>query len=288
MSPSRLTPEQRAAILDGAGHDPCPGVEIEFKRAIGSAPGGPALHATIFRPTRPGPDPSPGLLAFHGGGYQKGDPNGCGEIAKTLALTLGITTVSASYRLATEDTPSFPGILDDALHAYRWISAHAAELHLNPRRIAVCGESAGVVLAAHLAVNHPRTDFAPGEPGPAALIVQWGCLDFVARWFDLGEKPGAERVLFGASYVQNPALYHQASPITHASAPLPPALFIFGRQDPVVHARQGHLAHAAWQAADAHSELKILPNIGHGVDGGNRPQRADYLQAAVDFLSVHL
>ena len=288
MIPTPLIPGQFDAILDRQGHEPCPGVEIEFKHPLGSVPGGPELHATIFRPARRPAQPAPALLAFHGGGWINGNPDGCGEIAKMLALSLGITTVSASYRLVTDGRPTYPGLLADGLLAYRWVQSHAPKLHIDPTRLVVSGESAGVLLAAHLAVNSPAIALAADEGRPAALIAQWGPFDFVARWFDRGENPGAERPMLGAGYAEDPRLYHESSPITHATGPLPPALLIYGRQDPIVHARQGRIAHAAWQAAGAHSELLVLNQIGHCTEGDNRAQRADYLRAAVGFLAARL
>jgi acetyl esterase/lipase len=263
-------------------------VEIEFKRPLGSVPGGPELHATIFRPARRPAQPAPALLAFHGGGWINGNPDGCGAIAKVLALTLGLTTVSASYRLVSDGQPTYPGLLADALLAYRWIQVHAIDFGIDPARIVISGESAGVLLAAHLAVNSPAIALAANEPRPAALIAQWGPFDFVARWFDRGENPGAEKSMLGAGYAENPQLYHQSSPMAYAKGTLPPALLIYGRQDPIVHARQGQLAHAAWQAAGAHSELLVLNQIGHCTEGDNRPQREQLLRAAAGFLAARL
>lgn len=290
MTAAPLSPEQRDAILDRQGHESCPGVEIEFKVPLGQAtPDGPALHATIYRPTARPATPAPVLLAYHGGGYEGGNPDGCGAIAKQLALTLGITTVSASYRLTGPDRPpTYPGILSDAIHAYRWILNHAPELHADPRRILVSGESAGVILAGHLAVASPLVGFKAEEPRPAALIAQWGCMDFVARWFDRNENAGSERGLLGGSYDEIPQRYFESSPIAYAKGKLPPALFIFGRQDPIVHARQGRLGHAAWQAAGAHSELHVLDNIGHCTEGDNRDQRATFLTAITGFVAARL
>jgi pimeloyl-ACP methyl ester carboxylesterase len=56
----------------------------------------------------------------------------------------------------------------------------------------------------------------------------------------------------------------------------------------VVHPRQGRLAHAAWKAAGAHSELIVLNNYGHSTEGDNRAERAQALRAAVDFLAARL
>ncbi len=286
---NRIRPEQLDAILDGQGHDPCPGVEITFDVDVRSACADGRLHATIFRPEERPAQRRPGLLTFHGGGYQGGNPNGCGAIAKYLALAFGITTVSASYRLASPQQPSYPGVLEDALTAWRWFQTKAPELGADPERIILAGESAGCLLAAHLAVRNPvlaafMKDMAP----PAALVAYWGPLDLVARWFDNGERPGSEGALLGATYSTNPTLYHQASALTHVKNGLPPALFVYGRQDPVVHARQAYLGEAAWKAHGAPAHVEVVENIGHGVTGDNRLQRRFILEATGAFLRQHL
>jgi acetyl esterase/lipase len=288
-----LPPEIIDAIFDQPGEVPCPGVEIEFPRSIGAAPARPGatpheLHALIVRPAKPNATPGPALISFHGGGFQFGSPEGCGVLAKTLALTLGITTIAPTYRLATEHKSTFPGLLDDALHAWRWVQSHAAELNIDPTRVAVVGESAGTLLAMHLAVASPLVPFAPGEQRPAAFICLWGPLDFVARWFDLNESAGPESVLLGADYTTNPALYHLASPLAHARGDLPPALLVFGRQDTLVSPRQGRLALAAWQAAGRHAELKIIQNIGHCTVGDTREQHKSLHRTAIGFLAYRL
>jgi acetyl esterase/lipase len=282
------TPEQSSSILDLQGDEPCPGVDIELKRMIGSIPKGPELYAIIYRPTVRKTTPAPALLAFHGGGWSTGSPEICGSTAKMLAITLGMVTVSVSYRLADNHTPSFPYILDEASHAWQWVQTHATELGIDPQRVAVSGESAGVFQATHLAIGSPLVSFASTSARPAALLAQWGPIDFVARWFDKHENPGAERDLLGTDYQTNPALYHRSNPITYANAPLPPALFIYGRQDRTVHARQGRLGHAAWQAAGADSELIIIENIGHDTAGENRASREVSLRNSVKFLEAHL
>ena len=287
--PSAITPLSEAslaAILDRQGHEACPGVTLESDIEIAPATASsPRLYVAVYRPEQRPAKPGPALLAFHGGGFSGGNPHGVGAIAKTLALTLGVTTVGVSYRLGTTEAPTWPGVVDDAAAGWRWIHANAARLGIDPTRIAVSGESAGCLLSGHLAVRSPLV--APGIaglPGPAAFISQWGPLDFVVRWFDNGENPGAEVNLFGpGGHHAHPRLYHHASVLAHAHGTLPPGLFIYGRRDPVVHARQGRLGESAWRAAGAHSELMILDNIGHGVSGDNREQRRISLEKIVAF-----
>ncbi|MDR1280886.1 MAG: alpha/beta hydrolase [Opitutaceae bacterium] len=295
MSFRTLSEAEFDTILNGEGHQPCPGVEIQFDVELCPATeDAPRQFATIYRPVGGGVSstPSPGLLAFHGGGFCQGTPDGCGVIAKALALSLGVVTVSASYRLGSAGNPATPAILNDAARAWRWIRAHAGQLGIAPDRIAVSGESAGCLFSGHLAVRSPwlainRPD--PASDCPSAFIALWGPLDFVARWYDNGENPGAETNILGpGGYAQNPALYHQLSVLAHAHrAPLPPAFFASGRFDQVVHPRQGALGLAAWNQAGAYAERWVIPGIGHGTTGDTRPQRRQLLEKLLDFAAAH-
>ncbi len=285
------TPSQFDAILDLQGHEPCPGVaitpDIEIRPAT---PNAPRLFGFLYQPERKPPSPAPGLLMFHGGGFCSGHPAGSGALAKILALTSGATVLCPSYRVGSPEKPAFPGILADGIAAWRWFAQQAPSLGADPARLAAGGSSAGVFLATHLAVRSPLVASAlAGLPSPSGLIVEWGPLDFVARWFDNGENPGAEINLFGVGYAEAPALYHRASPLTHAHGPaLPPALFLYGRTDNVVHPRQGRLGLAAWRSADAHAELMVVDNVGHGVQGCNRASRRQALEKAAAFFAARV
>ncbi len=270
-------------ILRQQGHHTFPGVEVLPPRALRRVDSW-EQQVHIWRPENPAARSPLALVYLHGGGFQGGDPPGAGNTAKFLALTLGATTFSLSYRLASGNKPTFPKPIDDVAEGWAWLRAHAAEFGLENAVFVLGGESAGACLATYAVVTGRI-------PGCAALLNRWGPVDFVARWFDLGEQAGAENRLLGCTYPENPALYHQASPLTHVKPGLPPALFIYGRQDPVVHARQGKLAHAAWQQAGSHSELWVYPNIGHGVKGDNLGPMSrvmiktrEFLEAKVEIL----
>jgi acetyl esterase/lipase len=101
-----------------------------------------AMPGRLYRP-RAG---SGGLLVFfHGGGFVVGDLDTHDAPCRFLAERSGAAVLSVDYRLAPEHR--FPAAVDDALAAFAWAREHAAELGLDPARIAVGGDSAGGTLA---------------------------------------------------------------------------------------------------------------------------------------------
>ncbi len=103
------------------------------------------MPTRLYRPT-PG-DATPGLLRwFHGGRWVLGDIASHDNICHALARRSGHAVLSVEYRLAPESP--FPAGLDDCVRATRWTLEHSRDLDVDPRRIAIGGDSAGANLAA--------------------------------------------------------------------------------------------------------------------------------------------
>src|SRR5207248_2254607 len=67
-------------------------------------------------------------------------------LCRLLANSSGCRVISIGYRLAPEHP--FPAAIEDAAVVTSWIAGNAAELHVDPERIVVAGDSAGATIAA--------------------------------------------------------------------------------------------------------------------------------------------
>jgi acetyl esterase/lipase len=88
----------------------------------------------------------PAVLVLHGGGFVMGDLDGTTAGIMALCHGLGVVVVAVGYRLAPEHP--YPAALNDCLAALRWTVDEAAELGVDPARVALYGMSAGGCLAA--------------------------------------------------------------------------------------------------------------------------------------------
>jgi acetyl esterase/lipase len=120
-----------------------------------TVPAEPDVPVRIYRPHLA----QGAVVWLHGGGYVMGDVHTEHPWAGRLAELSGVVVVSVGYRLAPEDP--FPAALDDAYAVLAWTAEHAAELGVDPERIAVGGHSAGGGIAAAM------TLLARDQQGPA-------------------------------------------------------------------------------------------------------------------------
>jgi len=108
-------------------------------------PGG-AVDALLIVPRDVGSDPLPLFVYYHGGGWVLGHLESHVREACYYATGAGCAVLVPDYRLAPEHR--FPAASEDSYAALQWAFDHAAILNVDPKRIAVGGDSAGGHLAA--------------------------------------------------------------------------------------------------------------------------------------------
>jgi acetyl esterase len=230
-----LTPEEaraghreRAKLTSGE-----PQTIQQIRDATIAGPAG-AIPLRIYVPD--GTPPMPGLVYFHGGGWVTGDLDTHDVLCRALANGAGCVVVAVHYRLAPEH--KFPAAIDDAVAATRWVVEHAAEIGVDPNRIAVGGDSAGGNLAAAtaLVVRHE------GGPQLVYQLLIYPVIDYnfdTSSYLENAEGYRLTRAgmqYYWAHYLRDPshATDDRAAPLRSDShADLPAALVITAEYDPL-------------------------------------------------------
>ena len=99
------------------------------------------LMLRLYRPLGDGPFPL--IVDLHGGAWTAGDLSGCQARDEVLAKH-GFAAAAVDFRHAGE---GYPASLIDINFAIRWLKARAADLSLDPNRVALSGQSSGGHLA---------------------------------------------------------------------------------------------------------------------------------------------
>lgn len=118
----------------------------------------PDIPVLVFAPIDGRETNRPAMVYLHGGGFVLGDAAGDQTVPAEIALAAGAVVVSVDYRIAPEHP--FPAALHDGFAVLKWLAANAADLQVDPTRIAIGGVSAGAGIAAGVAL------FARDQGGP--------------------------------------------------------------------------------------------------------------------------
>jgi acetyl esterase len=198
----------------------------------------------------------PAIVFFHGGGWVGGSPGVFNRHAEYFA-SRGMVAVLVEYRLLKGKGGEPPEVcIRDAKSAMRWVRAHAAELGVDPDRIASAGGSAGGHLAAAVTmlpgVDDPQDDAAV-SPKSQAMILFNAVAD---------NGPGE----YGYNRVGE--RYKEFSPAHHISADAPPALVIAGDKDHLIPVATVERFRDEMKKAGVRCDVRIYPGQGHGFFNG--------------------
>jgi acetyl esterase/lipase len=113
---------------------------VKEDRTVPGPDGEPDITVRIYRPVAAS-GALPGIYYIHGGGMVLGDVAGEDANAAMLCAEVGAVVVSVEYRLAPEHP--HPAPVEDCYAGLVWTAGNAAELGIDPARLAVYGGSAG-------------------------------------------------------------------------------------------------------------------------------------------------
>jgi acetyl esterase/lipase len=232
---------------------------------------GTKLLADLYQPK--GVAKAPAVIAVHGGGWQNGSRAGYRYWGPYLAKN-GYVVLSIDYRLGKAGT--YPASVYDVKAAIQFVRAKAADLGVDPERIALMGDSAGAHLVA--LVGLAQAEFTasyrddPNFAVPAnvkAVVGFYGVYDMLAQWpHDLIARPRDNIVekYLGASPMQNRRIYFDSSPISYATIDRTRTRFllIHGTNDDVVDpTTQSQAFLTALNQAGIFVRRIVIPGAGH-------------------------
>ena len=136
-----------AAARPTAEVEPPPVARVENRTIPGPAGD---IPVRVYWPRTAEATTAPGVVFFHGGGWVICDLDTHDGQCRALANGTDAVVVSVDYRLAPE--AKFPAAADDCYAATQWVAGHAAELGIDPARLAIAGDSVGGNLTAATAL----------------------------------------------------------------------------------------------------------------------------------------
>jgi acetyl esterase/lipase len=240
---------------------------VEMKAdLVYASPGGHDLHLDLFHP-RIGAGPFPAIVYVHGGGFKKGDKSAFVRQAAYMA-SKGFVAVTIEYRLS--GVAKYPAAVYDCKTAVRWLRTHAAEYHVAPDKIGAAGGSAGGHLVAMLGTTNDDPKFeGPGAGGVSSRVVAVAALNPAVDFVSTGKSGKADsnenlRQFLGCTFAENPKLWADASPITHASKKSAAFLFVHGTGDTMVPFQQSVDMLNKLKTAGASAEIFPAEGANHG------------------------
>lgn len=249
-------------------------------------PQGP-LDVYEFRPSS-SKDCDAALLWLHGGGYVAGHGNDA-WFGTLFAECAGVRVFSVDYRLAPEHP--FPAARDDAWCALSWLAAQSTALGINPKRLAIGGQSAGGGLAAALAIYnrdrsgpavafqlllYPMLDHLHDTESGRMTVPRWPLENSLAAWdmYLNGQQPQPDSVPATAKNLSG----------------LPPAFLSIGEAD--IFLDEIRIYAQRLQQSNVQAKLRTYPGVYHAAEiqgyatPVGRKMTDDYIAALTEALRL--
>ena len=246
------------------------------------------LKLTVLRQFEGQPQPLPVIFWFGGGGWMTVDHNV--HLPNLVDLVrAGFVVVSGEYRNSNQ--AQWPAQLIDAKAAIRYIKSNADKYQINPKKVAVMGESAGGHLASMVAVTNGQKQFDVGNYLDYTSDVQ-----LAIPWYGVVNPLSAKqnsassdfdfvyRNLLGGEPEDNPELVSQADPHTFITDTTVPFLLFHGTEDEVVPVDDSRELYDDLISHGVDADLYELQGAEHMDELFMQPEITKLI---IDFLTTH-
>ena len=231
----------------------------------------------------PNADAEKTFMFIHGGGYYRGSAAASRSPAAHISAATGARVFSIDYRLAPEHP--FPGAVEDALTAYRWMLARGAD----PARTMVGGVSAGGGLTLALLLKLKEV----GGPLPAGAAPMSAWVDMTQSGESFVTKAEADPTI-SKIYLDRMAGYYLngadpktplASPLFGDLSELPPLLMQVGTAETLMDDSRVFAERA--KAAGVDVTYEAWEDLIHGWHGSAHvlPEARDAIAHIGDFFN---
>lgn len=200
--------------------------------------------------------PCTAVVWIHGGGLTGGRAEDYIPHCRFFAEA-GIVGISVEYRLLSDEV-TVEDCIADAADAVRYIRLHAGLFGIDPKRIAVVGESAGGYLATALVTVAEDSD---GCSRPDAVVNCNGVVDLTGAFMYFVSPESHVRPEEAAEEVKKRA--KELSPLYHVGSSLPPLLNLQGKRDRTVEPGITEAFHRAYREKGGNSEIVLWEDAAH-------------------------
>ena len=171
----------------------------------------------------------------------------------------------------------FPMGLEDIKACIRYIRAHAEELHIDPDRIAIMGESAGAYYTSITALTSNTTKYDKGD-----FLEYSSAVQCAIPWYGpctmskLKPDPDEELAKFVEKYPDLDELVHEDAP---------PMMLLHGIDDELVSYHESERLYSALQSKGVESDLYLIEGANHADHHFVQQSTKELI---LDFLNKHL
>ncbi|MHC4742065.1 MAG: alpha/beta hydrolase [Planctomycetota bacterium] len=210
------------------------------------------LKLHVFNP--PGlkaSDKRPAIVFFFGGGWVGGSPTQFFPHCKYLS-SRGMVAVSAEYRVQKKHGTTPKECVEDGKSAVRWLRQHAAELGIDPNRLAAGGGSAG----GHVAAAAGTLKGFDGPDEDENISSKPNALVLFNPVFDNGPE--------GWGHAKVKDYWKSISPMHNIDRNTPPTIVFLGTKDKLIPVATAEKYKALMEKAKARCDLHLYKDRGHG------------------------